>query len=71
MLLAVALITVLVTTVLAAISVKANVMTTAIKSVVGWDGAGTDVGMMRKSVSMNVTWIAPETVETMAATTEF
>ena len=50
--------------------VKSNVITTASKSVMGLDGAGTVVGMMRKSVSMHVTRIAPETVETMA-TTEF
>ena len=57
-------------TVFSAISVKSNVITTASKSVMGLDGAGTVVGMMRKSVSMHVTRIAPETVETMA-TTEF
>jgi len=37
-------------------------MTTASTSVVS-DGAGKVVGMMRKSVSMNVTRIAPETVK--------
>ena len=39
-------------------------MTTASTSVV-WDGAGTGVGMMRKSVSMNVTQVALETVKTL------
>ena len=46
------------------ISVKSNVGTSASTSVVR-NGAGMVVGMMRKSVSMNVTRIALESVKTM------
>ena len=48
--------------------VKSNVKTTASKSVRERDGGGTVVGMMRKSASMIVTRLAPETV---TETTEF
>ena len=51
-----------VTTVPMMVNVGSIVMTTASTSVVS-DGAGKVVGMMRKSVSMNVTRIAPETVK--------